>query len=239
MTLHPILRSMLLGSALAAVLQPAGVLGADEQYGQQQNTRQMRFQGMDLNNDGVITRDEWRGNARAFARHDVNDDGVLSGDEVWIAPEDQSASSPLDASFNAKDRDEDGIISRAEWNSDAQTFTRVDTNRDGVITRPEFLGEGWVGTSGRSGQDEGGDADQDAQSTRAYQAGFDRGVADGRQAGREDKQGPNRWDLEGQRELEGADAGYQSSLGARDDYQAGYRAGFRIGYRQGFGPRQP
>ena len=27
-----------------------------------------RFQGMDTNRDGRITRDEWRGNARAFAR---------------------------------------------------------------------------------------------------------------------------------------------------------------------------
>ncbi|OFW22289.1 MAG: hypothetical protein A3G21_01740 [Acidobacteria bacterium RIFCSPLOWO2_12_FULL_66_21] len=46
-----------------------------------------------------------------------------------------------------------------------------------------------------------------------------------------------KWDLEGQRELEQADAGYDQRLGAREDYQAGYRAGFRLGYRQGFGPR--
>jgi hypothetical protein len=53
------------------------------------------------------------------------------------------------------------------------------------------------------------------------------------QAGREDK--PRGWDLEGPRELETADAGYQPTVGAHADYQAGYRAGFRRGYRDGFG----
>ena len=28
-----------------------------------------RFQGMDRNGDGRISREEWRGNARSFARH--------------------------------------------------------------------------------------------------------------------------------------------------------------------------
>jgi hypothetical protein len=37
---------------------------------------------MDKNNDGVISRDEWRGNDRSFAQHDKNGDGKLSGDEV-------------------------------------------------------------------------------------------------------------------------------------------------------------
>ena len=66
---------------------------------------------------------------------------------------------------------------------------------------------------------------------------IERGLADGRKAGREDKQLRNQWDLDGQRELEQADAGYQASMGDRQDYQDGYRAGFRTGYREGFGPR--
>ena len=37
--------------------------------------------------------------------------------------------------------------------------------------------------------------------TRAYQAGHERGLIEGRQAGKEDKEGPKMWDLEGQREL--------------------------------------
>jgi hypothetical protein len=48
--------------------------------------RVMRFQGMDVNIDGVITREEWRRNERAFERHDINRDGVLSGSEIWTNP---------------------------------------------------------------------------------------------------------------------------------------------------------
>jgi len=42
----------------------------------------LKFQGMDANNDGTITRQEYRGNDRSFANHDWNGDGVLSGEEV-------------------------------------------------------------------------------------------------------------------------------------------------------------
>ena len=43
---------------------------------------QTRFPGLDRNNDGQITREEWRGSDRSFQTHDWNNDGVLSGDEV-------------------------------------------------------------------------------------------------------------------------------------------------------------
>ena len=62
-------------------------------------------------------------------------------------------------------------------------------------------------------------------------------MIDGRQAGRAD--GARRtWDIEGQRELEQADAGYLSELGPRDQYQAGYREGFRQAYTEAYGPRR-
>ena len=48
------------------------------------NGRRMRFQGMDADGDGVITRTEWRGNLQSFRQQDLNDDGVLSGNEVWV-----------------------------------------------------------------------------------------------------------------------------------------------------------
>ncbi len=41
-----------------------------------------RFNGMDTNNDGAITRNEWRGNDNSFRQHDRNGDGVISGDEM-------------------------------------------------------------------------------------------------------------------------------------------------------------
>src|SRR2546421_7806308 len=61
-----------------ALAAPVGGQGQAQPRGN--NT--MRFQRMDTSGDGVITRDEWRGNDRSFADHDCNGDGVLSGPEV-------------------------------------------------------------------------------------------------------------------------------------------------------------
>jgi hypothetical protein len=209
---------------------------------QAEQRRQARFRGMDTNRDGVITRQEWRGNDQSFRQHDTNRDGVLSGNEIWTKSgndaEGQDWRSRADRdnvlaqTFRRSDANGDGIISRSEWASDSASFNRVDVNRDGVVTEREFLGEGW-----NDAVEPPGDRDP-RRDTRAYQNGHDRGLLDGRQAGREDR-ARNTWDLDGQRELEQADAGYTAAAGAREDYQAGYRAGFRAGYRQGFGPRVP
>ncbi len=42
----------------------------------------MKIRGMDANNDGIITRQEYSGDDHAFANHDWNGNGVLSGEEV-------------------------------------------------------------------------------------------------------------------------------------------------------------
>lgn len=236
--------------ALPAALFAEGAADQRRRQQDQQSERserqQMRFRGMDSNNDGVITRDEWRGSLRSFRRHDRNNDGVLSGNEVWADDTASSrqrtgdrrdgAPSTLEDAFERQDQDNDGILSRSEWSSDRATFARVDVNRDGVITRPEFLGEGWEEVAATTGRSE--EADGVRRDSASYQAGYDRGLTDGRQAGREDRR-IDRWDLDGQRELEQADAGYEPSLGPREDYQSGYRAGFRVGYHQGFGSRPP
>ena len=67
--------SNVLGVALALTVTAGQV--ADAQRGQA-----TRFQGMDRNNDGRITRQEWNGSDQSFKVHDWNGDGVLSGDEV-------------------------------------------------------------------------------------------------------------------------------------------------------------
>jgi Ca2+-binding EF-hand superfamily protein len=200
-----------------------------------------RYQRMDDNNDGVISRSEWRGSDQSFRRHDWNNDGVLSGDEVragarrrdninddnaWRGRSEVSEWTPQE--FERLDDNRDGVVSQTEWQFDENTFRRVDRNDDGVISEREFLGEDDY-------NDEPSYGDERDNST--YRAGEQRGLTDGRQAGREDKVRRNAWDLDGQRELEQADAGYRSTLGPREDYQAGYRDGFVRGYREGFGPR--
>ena len=308
---------------------------ASSSSAQGQNPRRdvaMRFQAMDVNHDGVVTRKEWRGNDRSFRNHDWNDDGVLSGDEVrpgaqretrWDDRDVETAiereTDWTDARFRTLDHNNDGRLSRSEWHAGNELFSRIDrnrdnaispaefkggddddredrfadldsnrdgrltrnewhgsvavfdaldANRDGVLTRAEAIGTGGetrdefrsvdVNSDGAITRNEWHwntsafdrlDANRDGRLTRqewdnssatilpqqtpAYRAGYERGRQDGVQAGREDK--PRGWDLEGQRELEQADAGYQASLGNRADYQDGYRTGFRRGYREGFG----
>jgi hypothetical protein len=271
--------ALLAASAAAAAAQPSST----------------RFQAMDTNRDGRITRDEWRGNARAFARHDWNNDGVLSGDELLAGNNRRRDQSVIDEAgitdwteshFRQLDRNADNRIARAEWQYDVQTFSRVDRNRDDVISRAEFLGLDLVNEPVRDRIDTRGERFEDLDtnndnritrrewrdsddafrwldrdnngvltraevtgaggrdgrirreaSSQAYRTGYDRGLAEGREAGREDKRLRNTWDLDGQRELEQADSGYQSHMGDRGDYQQGYRAGFVAGYGEGFGRR--
>ena len=97
----------------------------------------------------------------------------------------------------------------------------LDANRDGVLTRAEVAGT----------------ATAVPERSAAYRAGYDRGTIEGRAAGREDKERNQGWDLEGQRELEGADSGYDARFGPRAEYQSGYRDGFRRAYPEGYGPR--
>jgi hypothetical protein len=174
---------------------------------------QMRFRGMDRDRDGVVTRAEWQGSDQSFRQQDRNGDGILSGDEGRAA---QGAD--IVNVFALADLDGSGRVTTQEW---ARAFARLDANRDGLLIEDEL----WSWNA-------------PPVLTRAFQAGRDVGLNDGRLAGREDRDRRGVWDLEGQRELEQAAAGYRSEMGPRDEYQAGYREGFRQGYAEGYGPRR-
>jgi Ca2+-binding EF-hand superfamily protein len=251
----------------------------------------MRFATMDSNNDGVISRREWRGSEVSFRDYDWNGDGLLSGDEVrpgarrpgpaqppgeFNGPDSEDAFDNWTVEgFIALDRNKDGRITRDEWQFARDAFRRADFDNDSQLTRIEFLGaetskndqrersfrdldennDGqisrleWHGTrawfdardANRDGrltpQEFDGTAAATAERGPAYRAGAERGLIEGRAAGREDRERSQGWDLEGQRELESADSGYESRFGLRAEYQAGYRDGFRKGYREGYGPK--
>jgi hypothetical protein len=200
-----------------------------------------QFRGLDRNGDGVITRAEWRGNNRSFRNHDLNGDNVITREEMRIA-ENRSGTLWTSQDFGVLDRNSDERVSRYEWRSGYGVFDTVDRNRDGVITRAEFLGAREpVTTVYNPYSQDGRPYGQDGRvgpEARAYQAGRERGLEEGRGAGRDDRS-RGRWDLDGQRELVGADSGYRSDVGAHDVYQAGYREGFMIGYREAFGRGAP
>ena len=116
----------------------------------------IRFQEMDRNNDGVVTRQEWNGSARSFEVHDWNNDGRLSGEEVRVGAQRNTNWETADHvpnrwernlswtrnAFTNLDHNRDGRLSDNEWHFDRETFLRVDRNRDNAITVAEFLGEG-------------------------------------------------------------------------------------------------
>jgi hypothetical protein len=230
---------------LMTLAVPASALAAAEQDTPRARTlerakrEQNRFRALDTNKDGIITQREWRGGAAAFRQLDTDGDRELRGREIWFRlPEDTSAYTEEDQrhenmieAFYRADRNRDSRLAMNEWWTEPDVFNSIDGNRDRVLTLGEFLYTEQpidlaAGTAGQTGTE-----------SRAYQSGYQRGLSEGRAAGKEDKSLRNRWDLEGQSELEQADSGYTNDLGRREEYQAGYRAGFRLGYKQGFGAR--
>jgi Ca2+-binding EF-hand superfamily protein len=93
-----------------------------------------RFQGLDGNNDGVLSRSEWRHETVAFHRADRNADGVVTRSEYGNLP----APTPEEVRFERADKDGDGVLDRREW-AGSEQFERMDRNRDGIVTLNEYL----------------------------------------------------------------------------------------------------
>ena len=104
---------------------------------------QRRFRGMDRNNDGVISRNEWRGSRQSFEVHDWNNDGVLDGDEVNEAVARQGRTVE-DENFDRVDQFENldvnnnNRIDAREWHGTVVAFNRLDVNDDNVLSREEM-----------------------------------------------------------------------------------------------------
>jgi Ca2+-binding EF-hand superfamily protein len=199
------------------------------------------FDVLDRNDDQRLTRYEWRSDYGVFDTVDRNRDGVITREEWRFSENVRGGRGAWTAQdFDVLDRNDDQRLTRYEWRSGYGVFDTVDRNRDGVVTRNEFLDarEPAPAAFNPSSQDGRYNEGRQGPGARAYQAGRNRGLEEGRQAGRDDRN-RGRWDLDGQRELMRADSGYRSDFGDHDIYQAGYREGFMSGYREAFGPGAP
>jgi Ca2+-binding EF-hand superfamily protein len=102
-----------------------------------------RFQGLDANGDGMVSRGEWAGNRRSFNQYDQNGDGVISGFELMAqqpARPDTSFGADRFAAFNNLDRSNNGLIERREWPYDRASFRQFDVNNDGRLSEQEYAG---------------------------------------------------------------------------------------------------
>ena len=176
-----------------------------------------QFDTFDVNRDGWVTRAESRMVAGEFDRFDVNRDNRISRYEFENVATASDPTSSYDR-FTTVDVNRDGWLTRSEWRGSEAGFSRLDSNRDNRLSRTEYDAE----------------VAPEAERSAAWRTGYDRGIQEGRAAGREDFVRRQGWDIEGQRELERADSGYTPQVGSLSDYQAGYREGFRNAYRAGF-----
>jgi Ca2+-binding EF-hand superfamily protein len=125
-----------------------GILSRSEFLGSDiDDDREDRFENLDANSNGRIERSEWHGSADAFDGLDRNNDNVLTRAEV-AGNEDRRRDR-----FANLDINRDGTLSRDEWHWSARSFDQQDINRDGLLTRAEFSGRAdgrAVGTSGQT-----------------------------------------------------------------------------------------
>jgi Ca2+-binding EF-hand superfamily protein len=92
------------------------------------------FAKLDRNDDGVLSRGEWKHETVAFHRADRNADGLVTRGEYGNLPK----PTPEEVRFERADADGDGVLDRREW-SGSEQFERVDRNRDGIVTLHEYL----------------------------------------------------------------------------------------------------
>jgi EF hand len=100
------------------------------------------YRKLDPQRTGRVTLEQFVAHrAGRFQWLDADADGVVTRAEFEARRGRGSASEIADA-FARLDANRDGIVPRAEWDADeTQRFEGIDADRDGFVTRDEFLAE--------------------------------------------------------------------------------------------------
>jgi Ca2+-binding EF-hand superfamily protein len=97
--------------------------------------RAQRFEKLDINKDGRVSRDEMLGKAsERFDRADANKDGTLTAEERAAAHKRFA-----EEHFKKADKNGDGVLTADELPPHfAKMLGKLDTNKDGKLTQPEL-----------------------------------------------------------------------------------------------------
>lgn len=95
------------------------------------------FPNLDNNNDGYLSRREWRDSAQTFTSKDCDRDERVSRME-YFTKDCASNTCDFDCVFRELDVNNDGLVYRTEWRGNAQTFDSLDQNRDNYLNRSEL-----------------------------------------------------------------------------------------------------
>ena len=138
--------AMVVGGSIGASAQTPAESQQPQQQQQQQaqpdNPQRQRGFGrrkghppIDTNQDGQISREEWKRPAEVFDRLDADHNGTLTREELSAGRKHGGARARK--GFRRADQNNDGQVTREEWKGSAEIFERLDANKDGILQREE------------------------------------------------------------------------------------------------------